>query len=68
MSLKAVIVKKGNKYIYVNYFRRFKDDYDMLLQKSKYTFAEVDNLYNKEDTKNFGEFLRLKGVGDTFQF
>ena len=66
--VRAVIVKKDNKYVYVNYFQRVKDSYDLKVADRKYTSREIKNLISNDKTKEIGEFFKNKNVGDVFNF
>lgn len=68
MSAKAVVVKRDNGYVYVNYFRRINNDYDSLVGSRKYSSKDVERFINEEDVQGIGLFLKNSNVGDVFNF
>ena len=59
-----MIVKRDNKYVYVNYFRRINDDFDLKVCTRRYSFKDINKLIEGNETRDMGEFFRDKNIGD----
>ncbi len=66
--IRALIVEKNNERVVVNFFSRFKDEYDVKISSGEYNFEQVQDFVNSVHTRNFGEFLRDKNIGDILDF
>ena len=66
--IRALIVEKNNERVAVNFFSRFKDEYDVKISSGEYDSKQVQDFVNNVHTRNFGEFLRDKNIGDILDF
>ena len=66
--IRALIVEKNNESVAVNFFSRFKDEYDVKISSGEYNSKQVQDFVNNVRTRNFGEFLRDKSIGDILDF